>query len=94
MRKFVLALLVSTMAALPAAAQNQAMLGSSTVATKGAMLHSSDGVRLGQVDRIQSDGSVQLIYEGKVVTIPGVTLSMQDGVLITTLKKSEVMNLT
>lgn len=93
MRKLLWAFLASIMMVLPAAAQNQAMLGSGTVATKGAMLHSSDGSRLGQVDRVEADGSVQLIFEGKVVTVPGVTLSMQNGELVTTLKKTEVMNL-
>ncbi len=98
MRKLFWAFLVSIVAVLPAAvlpatAQDQPMAGSGPVATKGAMLHSSDGVRLGEVDRVESDGSAQLIFEGKVVTVPASTLSLQDGELVTSLKKSEVMNL-
>lgn len=86
MRKLFWAFVISIFAAMPALAQTP-------VATKGAMLHSADGVRLGEVDRVESDGSVQLIFEGKVVTVPGNTLSVQDGSLVTTLKKVEVMNL-
>jgi len=85
MRKLILAFVMSTFSVLPAAADG--------VATKGAMLHSADGVRLGEIDRIQSDGSVQLIFEGKVVTVPASTLSLQDGSLLTSLKKTDVMNL-
>jgi hypothetical protein len=91
MRKLFWAFLISLAAALPAVADQSA--AAPAAATKGDMLHSADGSRLGEVDRVGSDGSVQLIFDGKVVTVPGATLSMQGGELTTSLKKNEVMNL-
>jgi hypothetical protein len=85
MKKLLWASVISILAVAPAAAD--------PVATKGAMLHSADGVRLGEVDRLGSDGSVQLIFDGRVVTVPGSTLTLQDGELITSLKKTQIMNL-
>ena len=91
MRNLFWAFLISLAAALPAAAADQPAAG--PVANKGAVLHSADGSRLGEVDRVESDGSVQLIFDGKVVTVPATTLSMQGGELTTSLKKGDVMNL-
>lgn len=90
MRKLFWAFLISLAAVLPATADQSA---AASAATKGDMLHSADGSRIGEVDRVESDGSVQLIFDGKVVTVPAATLSMQGGELTTSLKKNEVMNL-
>jgi hypothetical protein len=92
MRRLFWAFVMSIIAVLPAAAADQPS-GSAPVATKGAMLHSADGVRLGEVDRVETDGSVQLIFDGRIVTVPATTLSLQDGELTTSLKKTDVMNL-
>jgi hypothetical protein len=62
-------------------------------ATKGKMLFASNGGRLGSVYRVQHDGSVQLILDGKMKTVPVGTLSMQDGKLTTSLSKAEVISL-
>jgi hypothetical protein len=61
--------------------------------TKGAMLFSADGGRLGTVYRVMGDGSAQIIFESRMVTIPANTLSSKDGKLTTSLKKPEVMSL-
>ena len=63
------------------------------VATKGKMLMDADGGRLGPVYRVVADGSAQLIFDGKMVTIPAATLSTVNGKLTTSLKKSEVLAL-
>jgi hypothetical protein len=63
------------------------------LAAKGKVLVSVDGARLGQVYRVGSDGAVQMILGGKVVTVPASTLSSVDGRLLTSLRKNEVLAL-
>jgi hypothetical protein len=63
------------------------------VAVKGKMLVGANGARLGPVYRVGSDGSAQIIIDGKMVTIPASTLSVVDGKLMTSLSKSEVLAL-
>jgi hypothetical protein len=63
------------------------------VAKHGALVFSADGARLSEVYRVTDDGSVQIIFDGKMVTIPGSSLSTRDGKLTTSLKKSEITNL-
>jgi hypothetical protein len=63
----------------------------SAVATKGKMLVAADGARLGTVYRVGSDGAVQMIIAGKMITVPASTLSSVGGRLVTSLSKSEVM---
>jgi hypothetical protein len=63
----------------------------SAVAAKGKMLVAADGARLGTVYRVASDGDVQTIIGGKMVTVPASTLSSVDGRLVTSLSKSEIL---
>ena len=63
------------------------------VATKGKMLVSANGARLGAVHRVTGDGSARLIFDGKMVTVPVSTLSVVDGKLTTSLSKQEVRKL-
>jgi hypothetical protein len=63
------------------------------VAERGQMLVASNGARLGTVYRVGSDGSAQIIIDGKLVTVPASTLSNVDGKLTTNLTKSEVLAL-
>jgi hypothetical protein len=67
--------------------------GESALAAKGKALVTVDGARLGQVYRVGSDGAVQMIIGGKLVTVPASTLSSVDGRLVTSLHKSEVLAL-
>lgn len=95
---WVLALLCA-FAAAPAVAQTTtpstgtAPSTSPVAASQGQMLHDANGGRLGSVDRVTSDGSVQIILDGRVVTIPVSTLSITDGELNTSLTKHQVMDL-
>jgi hypothetical protein len=82
--------LLCLLAAVTAAAQDTP---STVVAEKGKMLVASNGARLGNVYRVGPDGSVQLIIDGKLVTVPVATLSSVDGKLTTSLSKSEVLAL-
>lgn len=61
-------------------------------AKAGTMLVSSDGVRLGPVYRVASDGSAQIIIKGKMATVPASTISVVDGRLTTSLSKNDVGN--
>jgi hypothetical protein len=78
---------------LPAAAQQSADAPAAAVAEKGKMLISANGSRLGAVYRVAADGAAQIIIDGKLVTVPGNTLSMANGKLTTSLTKSEVIAL-
>ena len=68
-------------------------MAADAVAEAGKMLVGAEGVRLGAVYRVTSDGSAQLIVDGKMVTVPASTLSVVDGKLTTTMSKSEVRKL-
>jgi hypothetical protein len=48
---------------------------------------------LGVVYRVAADGSPQIMFDGKLVTIPASTLSSSNGKLITSLTKSAVSEL-
>lgn len=61
--------------------------------SRGTPVISAEGSRLGQVYRVTGDGSVQIILDGRMVTIPVSTLSTQNGAVTTSLKKPEVLAL-
>jgi hypothetical protein len=63
------------------------------VAAKGKMLTSSDGGRLGVVNRLSSDGGAQVILDGRLITVPASTLTLVDGKLTTSLSKIQVLGL-
>jgi len=88
MKKTLLAVLVCSLVTLTAAAQ-----GGDAGAMKGKMLTAANGARLGQVFRVNADGSVEMIIGGKLVSIPAATLSSADGKLSTSLSKNEVLAL-
>ena len=63
-------------------------------AKEGSALYSEDGRWLGQVYKVGEDGSVKLIFDGKVVIIPANTLRQVEGKLTTKLTKSDVYGLS
>jgi hypothetical protein len=82
-------------AACTAVAQDQsaAAVGATVAAvSKGQMVISASGARLGTVYRVV-DGSPQIIIDGRMVTIPAATLSASSGKLMTSLSKSAVSEL-
>jgi hypothetical protein len=85
--KSLVALATIAFASLPVIAHGEA------VASEGKMLVASNGARLGAVYRVTGDGSAQLIVDGKMVTVPASTLTVEDGALMTTLSKTEVRKL-
>jgi len=89
-KKLLLVALTCLSVSLPAIAQDTAA-APAIVATKGKMLVTSNGSRLGPVYHVGSDGSAQVIVDGKMVTIAATTLSITNGQLTTSLTKSEVI---
>jgi len=76
-----------------AVAADQTAGDKTLIAAKGQTLVASNGSRLGQVYRVGSNGAVQMIIDGKLITVPASTLSSVDGRLTTSLSKSEVLAL-
>jgi hypothetical protein len=87
-----IAAVACVLAAAGASAQDSSDNGA-VLASKGQQLVAANGSRLGAVYRVGQDGSVQMIIDGKMVTVPAATLSSADGKLTTSLTKSEVIGL-
>ena len=83
MKTMLSVVLVSAHLMTPAIAQE-------AVVTKGRMVRTVSGVPLGVVQRVDANGSAQIILDGKVVWIPAATLTTVDGKLTTSLSKQEV----
>ena len=78
---------------LPAAAQAQSDAAPASGVEKGKMLTAANGSRLGVIYRVGPDGSAQVIIDGRMVAVPGNTISAADGKLTTSLTKSQVLAL-
>ncbi len=92
MNKTVSMLLVSLLVTAPAMAQTAAATTSAHATAKpGEMLTDADGRRLAQVDQVDGDGSAEILIDGRVATIPAATLSVVNGHLTTSLKKTQII---
>jgi hypothetical protein len=60
------------------------------VVEKGKILFASGGTRLGIVYKVTQDGSAQIIFEGKLITIPASTITETAGRLETSLTKNQL----
>jgi hypothetical protein len=56
----------------------------------GKALYGANGSRIASVYRVSADGRVQIILDGKLITVPSSTLSEVDGKVTTSLTKSEL----
>ena len=96
MKKIVPLALIAAAAVVPVAANAEdtqtARVESAAAVTvdNGTMLYASNGYRLAPVYRVTSDGSPQIILNGKLVTVPAATLSTTDGKVMTSLTKREL----
>jgi hypothetical protein len=59
--------------------------------SEGKMIYGANGQRLAPVYRVNTDGSVQLIMEGRLVTIAAGILSDVNGKLTSSQTKSELL---
>lgn len=90
--RLVLAIAAAVLIAAPLAAESVATSGA-VAPKRGATLRDAKAVRLGTIDRVNADGSVQIIFNAHFVTIPADKLvSAQDGIA-TSLTKAEVSKL-
>lgn len=101
MNKFVPVALVATLiaAGLPTAAihaqpaPQTSVAAASVVAREGQVLYDGKGKRVITVNRVATDGSVKVIFDGRLVTVPAATLSLVNGKLTTSLTKAEIAKL-
>jgi hypothetical protein len=91
MKSLVVALLISTFAAVPAGAQDPG--GSAVTAVAGKYLYDAKGHVLSTIMKVSPSGSAQIILEDRLRTIPGSTISLTDGKLTTSLSKREILKL-
>lgn len=94
--------IAATLAALSLAPAAQAAESSQTVraatdaaaapvsVSAGRMIYGGNGQRIAAAYRVTSDGTVQIILNGKLVNIPASTLSEANGKVSTTLTKAEL----
>lgn len=59
--------------------------------TAGKTLYGPNGGRIASVYRVAADGRVQIILNGKLVTVPSATISQVEGKVTTSLTKSELL---
>jgi len=85
---FAVMLVAAVITSVPVMAQDAAP--AAAVAAKGEMLYGSNGSRLGAVYKVDAAGAVQLIFEGRMLTIPAKTLSKTDSKLTTSMSKSDL----
>ena len=64
---------------------------SATRIIEGKMVYGTNGQRLAPVYRVNTDGSVQLIIEGRLVTIPATVLSEVNGKLTSSESKADLV---
>lgn len=91
MNKFVPLALVATItlfAAAPAALHAEA---AAVAVSAGKTLYGPNGGRIASVYRVAADGRVQIILDGKLITVPAATLSDVGGKVTTSLSKSELL---
>jgi hypothetical protein len=90
--RFILAFVATALIAAPLAAESVAPSG--TIAPKrGATLRDAKSLRLGTIDRVNADGSVQVIFDSHFVTIPADKLVVAADGVATSLTKAEVSRL-
>lgn len=58
----------------------------------GKMIYGANGQRVAAVYRVTDSGVVQVIIDGKLVTVPASSLSEQNGKVVTSLSRSELFH--
>lgn len=88
-----LSLAIVAIAPHAAAADEAVQLSSATSAAdfKGKMLYTATGDRLAAVYRVGTDGTAQIILNGKMVNVPASSLTATDGKLTTSLSKKDLL---
>ena len=79
---------VSLFAAAPAALHAET---AAVAVTVGKTLYGPTGNRIASVYRVATDGRVQIILDGKLITVPSASISEVEGKVTTSLTKSELL---
>jgi sporulation protein YlmC with PRC-barrel domain len=58
----------------------------------GKAIYSADGKRIGAIYRVTQAGVVQVILEGKLVSVPAETISESNGKIVTSVTKSDLLH--
>lgn len=82
---------LAALVAVPTVASAQGVAPVAVVATEGKALYTANGQRLGTVYSVREDGSPQVIVNGKLVTVPAATISIEGGKFTTSLTRQAVM---
>lgn len=85
-------MMMSSVAAYAAPASNTT--DAAVHAAAGEMLVTADGARIGRVYMVKDDGSVQIIIDYTMVTIPASTLTMKNGELTTSLTRTQIRKMS
>lgn len=59
--------------------------------TAGKMIYGANGQRIAAIYRVTDSGLVQVILDGKLVTVPNATISEANGKIVTSKTKSELV---
>ena len=86
MKKFAVLVALAAFACLPVAAQAEAVK-----VVAGKMIYSANGKRIGEAYRVKTDGAVDLILDGHVVTIPAASFSEVGGKLTVAATKEDLL---
>jgi hypothetical protein len=87
-------LAIAILASTPAMAADAPSGNTAAAAFKtGDWMRDVDGRRIGKVSNVNQDGSAKVIFESRIITVPGPTLNMVDGKLATSLSVRELRDL-
>ena len=78
---------LATFALLPIVAHAEA-----AKVVEGKMIYSAAGQRIAPAYRVNADGSVQIILEGRLITIPAASFSQANGKVVIASSKSDLMH--
>ncbi len=86
MKKFAAALAFAIIAVSPVTAMAQ-----DAVLTEGKMLYTAEGKRLAAIYRVGDDGTVHIILNGRMVTVPAASITVADGKATTNLGRPDLL---
>jgi len=92
MRNALLTLGFLALSITPALAEDTATTTqvSTVTVARGQVVVAANGARIGAVSRLADDGSPQIIFRGRLVTVPLSTISLTGGKLTTSLTTQEL----
>jgi hypothetical protein len=62
-------------------------------ARPGQVVRMSSGAKVGQIDRVNTDGSVRIIYGERFVTLPADSIKSEGGLVTTSLVRKDINKL-